>query len=229
MGEHFDILAALVFLFQAAANSGADTQVGQGQPVSVGKPHVCTDAYPLAAVRAGAEGTTTLKFQVTVDGTVKDIVVESSSGNTDLDNAAVQCAGRWLYKPATRDGKPVEMPWKASIQWKLHTPPAMLAAIRCYRYRTSQGPVPPGAGTSSVNFRVLPDGSMVDAKLVRSSGDTDLDNAALRCVNDGHYDTTILILPKDGVPGHVDLDWSGLVTPPVSKPAPTTTPPEKQI
>jgi hypothetical protein len=42
-----------------------------------------------------------------------------SSGHDRLDQAAVQCAQAWHYKPAMQNGQPVEVPWQTAVQWKL--------------------------------------------------------------------------------------------------------------
>jgi periplasmic protein TonB len=89
-------------------------------PVSIGRAHSCLDKYPEVSVRLNEEGTTTLSFHVTTDGGVSDVSVAKSSGSERLDTAAVACAGRWHYKPQTVDGNPVETPWQAAVQWKLH-------------------------------------------------------------------------------------------------------------
>ncbi len=89
-------------------------------PVSVGRPHVCQQNYPEVSVRLNEEGTTTLSMKVMTDGSVSDVTVAKSSGFPRLDEAAVSCAGRWHYKPASQDGNPVEMSWQANVQWKLH-------------------------------------------------------------------------------------------------------------
>lgn len=89
-------------------------------PVSIGRPHSCLDRYPEVSVRLNEEGTTTLSFKVMADGSVSNITVAKSSGSDRLDNAALSCAERWKYKPASQDGNAVETPWQANVQWKLH-------------------------------------------------------------------------------------------------------------
>ena len=88
-------------------------------PVSVGRPHVCGEQYPAMALRLGQEGTTLLSFKVMTDGSVNNVTVSKSSGYDSLDSAAVTCAGRWHYKPATQDGTPVETSWQANVVWKI--------------------------------------------------------------------------------------------------------------
>jgi protein TonB len=89
-------------------------------PVSVGRAHVCQQNYPEVSVRLNEEGTTMLSMKVMTDGSVSGVSVAKSSGFPRLDDAAVSCASRWHYKPASQDGAPVEMSWQANVQWKLH-------------------------------------------------------------------------------------------------------------
>jgi len=89
-------------------------------PVSVGRAHTCQQNYPEVSVRLNEEGVTTLSFKVMTDGSVSNVAVAKSSGSDRLDNAAISCAGKWRYKPATQDGNPVEKDWQAAVQWKLH-------------------------------------------------------------------------------------------------------------
>jgi protein TonB len=88
-------------------------------PVSIGRPHTCTQNYPQMSVKLGEEGTTMIAFHIMTDGSVTNVTVSKSSGSPRLDEAAVSCAERWHYKPATQDGNAVETPWQANVQWKL--------------------------------------------------------------------------------------------------------------
>ena len=47
-------------------------------------------------------------FDVETDGSVKNASVAGSSGDAATDKDAVECVSRRSYKPATRDGEPVE-------------------------------------------------------------------------------------------------------------------------
>jgi protein TonB len=94
----------------------------------VGVPHTCQQYYPLTLQQQGIAGTTSLSFLVTSHGQVRDIAVAQSSGNGDLDAAAVACAKRWRYKPATKDGNPIEAPWVAKVVWALPDLPAATGA-----------------------------------------------------------------------------------------------------
>lgn len=88
-------------------------------PLPNGQPHICAADYPSESMRLGEQGATTMSFMVTPSGTVKDVTIIGSSGYPRLDLAAVVCVTRWTYAPATRNGRPVEAPWKARVLFSL--------------------------------------------------------------------------------------------------------------
>lgn len=54
------------------------------------------------------EGRVGLRILVHADGSVGDVEVVQSSGNSFLDAAAVREVARWKFAPATRDGQPID-------------------------------------------------------------------------------------------------------------------------
>src|SRR5215469_12848332 len=66
-----------------------------GTAVERGKEHGCY--YPPRALRRHPEGTTVLQFEIAVDGVVRDISVQESSGDLALGHTAVACAENWRY------------------------------------------------------------------------------------------------------------------------------------
>lgn len=65
--------------------------------------------YPGDAARIGAEGTVLLKILVDVDGRPIEVSVQQSSGNRSLDREArAHVLRTWRFKPAMRDGQPVQ-------------------------------------------------------------------------------------------------------------------------
>ncbi|MGB8600975.1 MAG: energy transducer TonB, partial [Rhizomicrobium sp.] len=89
-------------------------------PASIGRPHSCGQEYPALSLRLGEQGTTVIAFHIAVDGSTKDLAVATSSGSERLDEAAIKCASRWRYKPATGEGgTPIEVPWKSQVVWDL--------------------------------------------------------------------------------------------------------------
>lgn len=64
--------------------------------------------YPSAERNAGVEGTVSIRFLIGTDGSVEDLTVTSSSGNANLDNAAVAACRKWRFTAAKNSsGLPV--------------------------------------------------------------------------------------------------------------------------
>jgi TonB family protein len=164
-------------------------------------------------VAADAEGTTLVAFKIDVDGNVRGTLVAKTSGNADLDNAAVQCAGTWKYRPATHNGLPVEFSWQANVQWRLHDGTrAEMIARACEKFLSSHPDLPQTQPrVTGVTFRVMPDGSTSDVKIAQSSGDNILDDAAARCTAASRFPTAMLDWPQGGVAGHETLDWGSVL------------------
>ena len=76
-------------------------------------------SYPSTARRLGVEGTTMLRVHVGADGRVGDVVVESSAGHTDLDQAAVDAVRRWRFEPARRGTEAVAMWVRLPVEFRL--------------------------------------------------------------------------------------------------------------
>lgn len=65
--------------------------------------------YPRDELMAGREGTVLLQVLVDVDGTPLEVSIHTSSGNKRLDRAAQQQVLRhWTFRPAMRDGRPIQ-------------------------------------------------------------------------------------------------------------------------
>ncbi len=193
-------------------------------PFSIGRPHVCGAYYPATAFKAHIEGTVLLGFVVTDKGGVKDIKVSESSGNKDLDDASVFCASHWLYRPATKDTVPIEMPWKAKVVWKIAPLPEVQTALSCVSRRAGQS-APPNLGHTAVSFRVMQDGSVADVKVTQSSGNRAWDDIGVACAQARHFDMSVVTLPNDGLPGHLEMDWVGALAalaPPATLPPPAS-------
>ncbi len=176
---------------------------------SIGRPHTCSQNYPLAALAAHAEGTTRVGFDVTVEGTIKDPKIEQSSGNKDLDDAALHCVGFWRYKPAMQDSKPVEAAWQANVVWKIAPPLTVLAALVCLRQHPDQPASSTTLGQTAFNFHVMQDGSVTDARVIQSSGEATWDDLGLACVRARRFDVSIFFVPSDGLRAHLEMDWTG--------------------
>lgn len=64
--------------------------------------------YPVAARRAGEQGTVTLRVRVTLDGLASRVAVERSSGSPHLDAAALEAVKAWRFTPARQGADAVE-------------------------------------------------------------------------------------------------------------------------
>ncbi|MBN8213162.1 MAG: energy transducer TonB [Xanthomonadales bacterium] len=66
--------------------------------------------YPREALLNGIQGTVVLKVLVDVDGKPLSVEIERSSGNRRLDDAARrQVLRKWMFRPAIRDGRAVQV------------------------------------------------------------------------------------------------------------------------
>ncbi|HXA17943.1 MAG TPA: energy transducer TonB [Thermoanaerobaculia bacterium] len=78
--------------------------------------------YPEEARKARIMGIVIVKAVISRDGVVKDVQVLKPLP-FGLDQAAVDAVKQWTFKPATLDGKPVDVFFNLTINFKLATPP----------------------------------------------------------------------------------------------------------
>lgn len=91
-------------------------------PPSVDASQPMPIVYPLAAQRAGEEGTVLVNLYVNSHGKPQTANVASSCGHPDLDNAAVESALNAHYLPAIRDGETTSDWVTVQIVYKLPPP-----------------------------------------------------------------------------------------------------------
>jgi protein TonB len=79
------------------------------------------DAYPPAALRAGAEGRVSVRLTIGTDGRVSDCSVTNGSGNSDLDSTTCRIfRSKVRYEPAKdTNGNPVVDHTTQSVTWKI--------------------------------------------------------------------------------------------------------------
>jgi protein TonB len=76
--------------------------------------------YPREALREGITGTVLLEVLVDVDGSPLKVTIHHSSGNRELDRAAqLQVQKHWRFRPASRNGTPVQAIGIVPIDFKL--------------------------------------------------------------------------------------------------------------
>ncbi len=103
-------LVVPVFALAASLSVQAQTTVQQGTYVAAEKKECQrnTPSYPLRELHEWTEGWVDLRYTVTADGTVKDVVVDQQMGRGDFAKHTVRWMERCAFEPAKRNGKAVE-------------------------------------------------------------------------------------------------------------------------
>ncbi|SRR6266853_552570 len=142
-------------------------------------------------LRLAADGAALVVFLVGPTGVPSRAAIKSSSGSEALDTAAMSCALKLRFQPATRagDGAAVESWQEAAWRWATQREYPQATASR-----TSEGNVASASPKSSppkdakVELHVCSDvaGKLAeDPTIIRSSGDPGLDEAAVAIAKSG--------------------------------------------
>jgi TonB family protein len=75
-------------------------------------------AYPLAARRAGTEGSVTIRAVIRKDGSVDDVEVVRDLPN-GLSDSAKEAVEQWKFKPATYRGEPIDVYYTVTVNFRL--------------------------------------------------------------------------------------------------------------
>jgi TonB family protein len=108
-------VAGLISL--AALPALAHDDGAQSQKWVLGIPHNCDAFYSQKMQSDGLVGSAIVAFRVGENGRTTAIRLAQTSGHDFLDQLAKQCVTHWKYKPATRDGTPIEVEWSARIDF----------------------------------------------------------------------------------------------------------------
>ena len=111
------IFALVVMLAATTAAAQQVYEVGNG----VTAPIVVKEVRPVdtpGALRAKIEGSVSLESVVKEDGTVADIKVVKPL-DAELDQQAIKALAQWLFKPGTRNGKPVPVRITCELRFTL--------------------------------------------------------------------------------------------------------------
>lgn len=107
-------------ILAAAAQSHGDAATSVIQPDSPALVQASSPPeYPPEERRRGIQGTTILIVSIDASGTLTDVQVEESSGNRNLDRAAVQAARQWRFNPEIKDGYPIASRLRTPVEFKL--------------------------------------------------------------------------------------------------------------
>ena len=102
--------------------SGAGTGNGDGNDGVTMGPQILSapsPSYPESARASNVEGTTVVGLIISVNGNVTSAWVESSSGNSILDQTAVNAVYGWQFVPAKQNGVAVEAQSQVPVSFTL--------------------------------------------------------------------------------------------------------------
>jgi len=75
--------------------------------------------YPPRCLRMGIEGTVRVRVLVGEDGRPQEVTIGKSSGESALDESALEAVRTWRFEPARRNGVPVRAWAVVPIEFKL--------------------------------------------------------------------------------------------------------------
>ena len=87
----------------SGTGNGNGAGSGEGRGVPVKPPRLLREVapvYPASARNSGATGVVTVRILVSADGSVEDVAVVGSSGNSAMDNSVVAAVNKWRFSPA---------------------------------------------------------------------------------------------------------------------------------
>lgn len=97
------LVQSVAMPFQTSTHLGAEVdQLPRKLPYNLPPP------YPQDALFARIQGRVVLAVVITSEGAVRNAIVETSSGYSSLDNAAIGAVRSWRFEPARRRGIAVE-------------------------------------------------------------------------------------------------------------------------
>lgn len=111
----FAVTALVWFGIHAAYGAEAATQ----DPPAILETNQCRPVYPHAALEKRQEGVVKMQFTVGANGKLVGSAIAKSSGFRELDQAALQALIHCRFKPAYRDGKPVQAAFFVEYRWQL--------------------------------------------------------------------------------------------------------------
>jgi len=76
-------------------------------------------SYPPRCLRLGIEGRAIVRVLVGEDGKPQEVTLHTSTGDAQLDEAAMEAVRRWRFEPATREGRRVRAWGRVPVEFKL--------------------------------------------------------------------------------------------------------------
>jgi TonB family protein len=114
------VLAILVFpMSPLSGTAWAKTYKVEGNVQAPKALNTPPPVYPESAKTAKIEGIAVVDTVIDAAGHVTHPKIKATSGDKDLDQAAIDAVSQWTFKPATLDGKPVEVYYTLTIRFAL--------------------------------------------------------------------------------------------------------------
>ena len=91
-------------------------------PLPIMPPQVISQVlpeYPLAALEKGVEGVALIEAQITLNGMPQNVLVKSSSGNGELDSAAVIAVTKWRFSPAQQGNAAMNSVFEVPVRFTI--------------------------------------------------------------------------------------------------------------
>lgn len=195
---------ALAALLSCPAGKAATTAADIGTYVDISSKNLNPPVYPLDAARACISGTTVIIVDVDKDGRHTGAIVEKSSRDPRLDQAALDASRKWRYNAATINGEPsagrVRLPIDFNLNddcWTTIVPDVGASLVQS---SVEAFPVPwPEeveqlglSGALVLRARIEPDGAPASVDIEHSSGNPDIDTAAMRAASMWEYKPALL-------------------------------------
>lgn len=102
------------------SGSGSGGGAGDGEIMGPQLLSATKPRYPESARRNNIEGTAVVGLTIGTDGRVSSAWLESSSGNSAMDEAAVEEVYNWRFVPAKRNGAAIIVNSRVPVVFRLH-------------------------------------------------------------------------------------------------------------
>ncbi|MDR3528227.1 MAG: TonB family protein [Rhizomicrobium sp.] len=188
--------------------------------------HGCSGSFSSLPDPTPPSGPSALTFTIMPDGTTRDVKIAQSSGSEAHDNKAVECIKSWRYIPASHDGVPVSVHWKASVDWHttqqaattpgapipprppITTPSSVGAPHVCLQDYPAEAIAAHAEGTTVIGFTITVAGTTANVHVTRSSGTQLLDDAAVSCATHWLYRPAVEGGKPVAVPWKAEVRWA---------------------
>lgn len=77
------------------------------------------DSYPAWAEEAGIEGEVVIRFWVTPEGNVSNVILDTTSGYPDFDSRAMEAVKKYLFSPLSSDQDPEDQWGRITVRYRL--------------------------------------------------------------------------------------------------------------